>query len=62
MAQRPQRGWLKKEKHVHRETWVFYFRMTRRSGAKRVENKVPIGLVKDFPDHSSAWGEVGTRF
>jgi integrase len=25
---------------------------------KRVENKVSIGLVKDFPDKSSAWAEV----
>lgn len=58
MAQRRQRGWLKKEKRCHGETWMFYFRMIRKSDAKRVENKVPIGLVKDFPDKSRAWAEV----
>ena len=58
MAQRLQRGWLKKEKRFQGETWVFYFRTTRKSDGKRVENKVPIGLVKDFPDKSSAWAKV----
>ncbi len=45
MAQRQQRGWLKKENRVPGETWVFYFRTTRKSDGKRVENKIPIGLV-----------------
>jgi integrase len=58
MAQRRQRGWLKKEKRCPGETWMFYFRTIRKCDAKRVENKVPIGLVKDFPDKSSAWAEV----
>jgi hypothetical protein len=31
---------------------------TRRSDGKRVENKIPIGLVRDLPDASSAWAEV----
>src|SRR2546425_3588816 len=58
MAQRQQRGWLKKENRVPSETWVFYFRTTRKSDGKRVENKIPIGLVQDFPDRNSAWAEV----
>ena len=58
MAQRNQRGWLKKEKRAEGETWVFFFRTTRRSDGKRVENKVPIGLVKDFPEKSHARAEV----
>ena len=61
MARRSQRGWLKKEKRVQGETWVFYFRTTRKSDGKRVENKVPIGFVKDFPDKRSAWDEVQRR-
>ena len=55
MAQRRQRGWLKKEKRSQGETWVLFFRTTRKSDGKRVENKIPIGLVKDFSD---AWSEV----
>jgi len=58
MAQRQQRGWLKKENRVPGETWVFYFRTTRKSDGKRVENKIPIGLLEDFPDRSSAWAEI----
>jgi integrase len=58
MAQRQQRGWLKKEKRCEGETWILYFRTIRKSDARRVENKVPIALVKDFPDKSSAWAEV----
>jgi hypothetical protein len=53
-----QRGWLKKEKRAQGETWVLFFRTTRRCDGKRVENKVPIGLVQNFPDESSAWAEV----
>ena len=58
LPQRQQRGWLKKEKRVQGETWVFYFRTTRKSDGKRVENKMPIGLVQDLPDKSRAWAEV----
>ena len=49
MTHRRQRGWLKKEKRSQRETWVLFFRTVRKSDGKRVENKFPIGLVKDFP-------------
>jgi hypothetical protein len=37
MAQRHQRGWLKKEERAQGETWVLFFRTTRKSDGKRVE-------------------------
>ena len=58
MAQRHQRGWLKKETRSQGETWVLFYRTTRKSDGKRVENKIPIGLVKDFPEMSAARIEV----
>jgi hypothetical protein len=58
MARRHQRGWIKKEIRSEGETWVLFFRITRKSDGQRVENKVPIGLVKDFPEKSHAWAEV----
>src|SRR5437870_11857194 len=58
MAQRHQRGWLKKEKRAQGETWVLFFRTTRKSDGKRVENKIPISLVRHLPDASSAWAEI----
>jgi hypothetical protein len=58
MAQRHQRGWLKKETRSAGETWMLFFRKIRKSDSRRVENKVPIGLVKHFPDKSCAWAEV----
>src|SRR5437660_8930902 len=36
MAQRRQRGWLKKETRIQGETGVLYFRPTRKSDGKRV--------------------------
>ena len=48
MTHRHQRGWLKKEKRSQGETWVLFFRTVRKPDGKRVENKIPIGLVKDF--------------
>ncbi len=48
MAQRHQRGWLKKEKRSEGETWMLFFRPLRESDGKRVESKVAIGLVQDF--------------
>ena len=35
-----------------------FFRTIRKFDGKRVEDKIPIGLVKDFPDKSCAWAEV----
>ena len=58
MAQRHQRRWLKEEKRAQGETWVLFFRTTRKSDGKRVENKTAIGLVRDLPDASRAWAEV----
>jgi hypothetical protein len=58
MAQRHQQGWLKREKRSRGETWVPFFRTVRKSDGKRVENKIPIGLVKDFSSKSCAWAEV----
>jgi integrase len=58
MAQRHQRGWLKKERRKKGETWMLYFRTLRESDGKRVENKLPIGLVSEFPTKASAWREV----
>ena len=58
MAQRYQRGWLKQETRSQGKTWALFFRTTRKSDGKRVETKVPVGLVKDFPDESDAREEV----
>jgi hypothetical protein len=37
---------------------VLNFRTTRKFDGRRVENKIPIGSVRDFPDKTSAWAEV----
>ena len=58
MAQRHQQGWLKREKRSRGETWVPFFRTVRKSDGKRVENKIPICFVKDFPDKSCVWTQV----
>jgi hypothetical protein len=58
MSQKRQRGWLKVEKRSQGETWVLFFRTTRKFDEKRVENTIPIGLVRDFPDKQRAWAEV----
>jgi integrase len=58
MPKKHQRGWLKNETRKQGETWIFYFRTTRRSDGKRVENKLPIGLVKDFPEKIHVWAEI----
>ena len=55
---RHQRGWLKQEMRTGGKTWVLFFRTVRKSDGKRVEHKVPIGLLKDLPDKTSAWGEA----
>jgi hypothetical protein len=58
MTRRHQRGWLKKEKRSQGETWVLFFRTVRKSDGKRVQNKISIGLVKDFSSKNFAWEEV----
>ena len=37
---------------------MLFFRTVRKSDGKRVENKIPIGLVKDFSSKHCAWEEV----
>src|SRR5438128_2491007 len=61
MAQRHQQGWLKREKRSRGETWVLFFRTVRKSDGKRVDNKIPMALVKDFTDKSCAWAEVARQ-
>lgn len=51
---RHQRGWLKQEMRTRGKTWVLFFRTGRKSDGKRVEHKVPIALVRDFPGEASA--------
>jgi len=58
MAQGHQRGWLKKERRSNGETWMLFFRTTRESDGKRVEQKVAVGTVRDLPTKASAWAEV----
>lgn len=58
MRGRHQRGWLRTETRNEGEMWMLFFRMTRESDGKRVEHKVPVGLVRDFPSKASAWAEV----
>ena len=53
-----QRGWLKKESRAHGQTWVLFFRTTRKSDSKRVETKIPIGLVRELPEKDDAWAEI----
>lgn len=57
MAQRHQRGWLKNERRTQGDTWVLFFRKTRKFDGKRVECKIPIGLVEKFPEKSQAWAD-----
>ena len=61
MAQRHQRGWLKKERRKSGETWMLFYRVTRESDGMRVEHKVPIGTVKALPSKAKAWAEVEAR-
>jgi len=44
---------------VHKEKpGYLFFRTSRKSDGKRVENKIPIGLVKDLPEKENAWAEI----
>jgi len=58
MTQRHQRGWLKKEMRSQGERSVLFYRTTRKSDGKRVENKIRIGLVKQLPEISDARAQV----
>src|SRR5215831_286080 len=52
-----QRGSLKKVPRKQGETWVLRFRVAREDGS-RVENILPVGLVRDFPREQDAWREA----
>ena len=52
-----QRGSLKKLPRKDGETWVLRYRVTKPDG-KRVENIMPVGLVREFPKERDAWREV----
>ena len=53
-----QRGSLRVESRKNGPNWVLRYFVTRMSDGRRVEHKIPIGLVHDFPTQSAAWGEV----
>jgi integrase len=52
-----QRGSLKKVQRKEGATWMLRYRVTRSDG-RRVENTMPVGLVRDFPKEKDAWREV----
>ena len=58
MPHRTQKGWLKQEKRKEGNTWMLFFRAVRKADGKRVENKIRIGLVKDFPSKDCARAEA----
>jgi hypothetical protein len=39
------------------ETWILRYRVTASDG-RRVENTIPVGLLRDFPKEKDAWREV----
>ena len=53
-----QRGSLRVESRKKGDTWVLRYFVTRDSDGRRVEHKIPIGLVQDLPTESAAWAEV----
>jgi hypothetical protein len=52
-----QRGSLKKFKRNEGMSWVLRYRTITADG-RRVENGLPVGLVRDFPKEQDAWREV----
>jgi integrase len=52
-----QRGSLKQVRRKEGDTWVLRYRVATADG-RRVENTLPIGLVRDFPNEKAAWREV----
>jgi hypothetical protein len=52
-----QRGCLKAVKRKEGEAWVLRYRVMGADG-RRVENTLPIGLVREFPKEKDAWREV----
>jgi integrase len=52
-----QRGSLKKVPRKEGDIWVLRYRVTGMDG-RRVENTLPVGMVRDFPKEKDAWREV----
>ncbi len=52
-----QRGSLKKVPRKKGDTWMFRYRVSTADG-RRVENTLPVGLVRNFPSEKAAWCEV----
>src|SRR5580698_3778518 len=52
-----QRGSLRVVRRKRGDTWVLRYRVTGSDG-RRVENTIPVGLVRDFPTEKAAWREV----
>jgi len=50
-------GSLKQVPRKEGETWVLRYRVSNAEG-RRVENTLPVGLVRDFPNEKAAWREV----
>jgi hypothetical protein len=55
---RYQRGSLRIEDRKRGPTWVLRHYVTRQIDGKRVEHKIPVGLVRDVKTESAAWAEV----
>jgi integrase len=53
-----QRGSLRVESRKNGKTWVLRYFVTRPLDSRRVEHKLAVGLVRDFPTESAAWAEV----
>jgi integrase len=53
-----QRGSLRIESRKKGPTWVLRYYVTRESDGQRVEHKLPIGLLHEFPTESAAWRQV----
>jgi hypothetical protein len=53
-----QRGSLRTEFRKKGPTWVLRYFVTRQSDGRRVEHKLAIGLVHDFPTPSAVWTQV----
>jgi hypothetical protein len=53
-----QRGSLRIESRKKGNTWVLRYFVTRDSDGRRVEHKIPIGLVQDLPAESAVWAQV----
>jgi hypothetical protein len=49
-----QRGSLRKEDRKAGPTWVLRHYVTRQSDGRRVEHKIPIGLVRNLKAESAA--------